>query len=192
MKPTGIILLLIGLLPWSVAMKSPNQEEKVRQDRAVIRQIIYDSIGWALTKDRDRLESIMCHDADLFIFHPGWAETIVGWEAFVKLFDVWMDPRFRATRFRVTDTRINISSSGDVAWFSAILDDHGEWDGKSLSWKDTRWTGVLERSGGEWRIVQMHFSFAADKVLEQAEGGQGEDRGPEGGENRVDFEGQSR
>ena len=35
-------------------------------------------------------------------------------------------------------------------------------------WKDTRWTGVLERRNGEWLIVQMHFSFAADKVLEEA------------------------
>ena len=29
---------------------------------------------------------------------------------------------------------------------------------------DTRWTGVLERRDGRWLIIQMHFSFAADKV----------------------------
>jgi hypothetical protein len=34
----------------------------------------------------------------------------------------------------------------------------------SIGWKDTRWTGVLEKRNGKWLIVQMHFSFASDKV----------------------------
>jgi hypothetical protein len=43
---------------------------------------------------------------------------------------------------------------------SCILDDLAEWDGRPIGWKDTRWTGVLERREGSWRIFQMHFSFA--------------------------------
>jgi ketosteroid isomerase-like protein len=75
-----------------------------------------------------------------------------------------MDPRFKATRFDVRDLRITRSRSGDVAWFSAILDDCGEWDGKPSCWLDTRWTGVLEKREGGWRIAQMHFSFATDRA----------------------------
>jgi ketosteroid isomerase-like protein len=56
--------------------------------------------------------------------------------------------------------RINISNSGDVAWYSAILDDFGEWNGKPTAWRNTRWTGVLEKRDERWVIVQMHFSFA--------------------------------
>jgi hypothetical protein len=51
-----------------------------------------------------------------------------------------------------------------VAWWACILDDLGEWDGRPIGWKDTRWTGVLEKRDGRWLIVQMHFSFAADLV----------------------------
>lgn len=43
-----------------------------------------------------------------------------------------------------------------------------EWDGKPLCLNDTRWTGVLEKRDGEWVIVQMYYSFASDKVLEEA------------------------
>ena len=75
---------------------------------------------------------------------------------FVKLFDFWMDPRFKATSFDIRDLRITQARSGGVAWFSAILDDCGEWDGKPSCWLDTRWTGVLEKRDGGWRIVQMH------------------------------------
>ena len=137
------------------------------KDKAVIEQMVRDSIGWALTKDRALAERVIAHDPDLFMFNPD-SKSTTGWEAFVKNFDFWMDPRFKARSFDVRDLRLTFSRSGDVAWWSAILDDLGEWDGKPVGWKDTRWTGVLERRGGAWVIVQMHFSFASDKGRTEA------------------------
>jgi len=55
-----------------------------------------------------------------------------------------------------------------VAWFSAILDDCGEFKGRAGCWKDTRYTGVLEKREGKWVFCQMHFSFAVDKVRAEA------------------------
>jgi ketosteroid isomerase-like protein len=131
-------------------------------DGAAIEKAIHASIGWALTKDRALLESVLSHDAGLFIFHPDSKSTVVGWEPMERLFAVWMDPRFKATRYEIRDLRINLSRAGDASWFSAILDDCGEWNGKPSCWRDTRWTGVLEKRDGRWIIVQMHFSFASD------------------------------
>ena len=128
-------------------------------DKAEIARAIDISIGWAMTKDRPLLESVIAHDPGLFIFHPGADDTVVGWDAFVPNFDFWMNPAFKATGYEVRDLRVNLSRSGDVAWWSAILDDCGEWQGKPGCWKDTRWTGVLEKRDGRWQIVQMHFSF---------------------------------
>jgi ketosteroid isomerase-like protein len=155
---TIVAILLAGCAAGPQARRDPAAE------RTVVEQTIRDSIGWALTKDRPLLERIIAHDADLFMFNPDSKSTVKGWDAFVKNFDVWMDPRFKATRFDVRDLRISFARSGDVAWFSAILDDLGEWDGKPVGWKDTRWTGVLERRDGRWVIVQMHFSFASDRT----------------------------
>jgi ketosteroid isomerase-like protein len=136
-------------------------------EKPVIEKTIRDSIGWALTKDRPLLESVLAHDDRLFMFNPD-SESTAGWEQFVKGFDFWMDPRFKATKLDIRDMRIDFSRSGDVAWWSCILDDLGEWDGKPIGWKDTRWTGVLEKRAGKWIILQMHFSFASDKVIAAA------------------------
>lgn len=153
-------------------------------DAAEVEQIIRDSIGWALTKDRARLESILSRDERLFMFNPTWDATVIGWDSFVPAFDFWMDPRFRATRFDVRDLRLTFSARGDVAWFSAILDDEGEWDGRPVEWRDTRWTGVLERGDDGWVIVQMHFSFARDKVIEEERDRLRRDECSEGGGSR--------
>jgi len=150
-------LVLVTLVAGSLVAGAT--EPTTGGDTAAIEKAIHGSIGWALTKDRALLESVLSHDPSFFIFHPDSKTTVIGWEPMAKLFAFWMDPRFKATRYEIRDLRINLSRSGDVSWFSAVLDDCGEWDGKPSCWKDTRWTGVLEKRGGAWVIVQMHFSF---------------------------------
>jgi hypothetical protein len=133
-------------------------------DLAEIRDVINDSIGWALNKDKERLFEIMAHDEDFFIFHPDSRSTISGFEAFKNLAErSWMNDAFKATDFSVKNLKITFSESGAVAWYSAYLDDHAEWNGKLVGWDNARWTGVVEKRDGKWMIAQMHFSFAKDE-----------------------------
>ena len=144
------------------------QEARVAAaDRTAVEEAIRGSICWALTKDRTLVERVIAHDADLFIVNPD-SKATVGWDGLAKNFEFWMDPRFKATGCDVRELRVTFARSGSVAWWSAVLDDLAEWDGKPTGWKDTRWTGVLEQRSGAWVIVQMHFSFAADKVRAEA------------------------
>ncbi len=153
--------LLMSDAAWPAA--APDREA----EKTVIAKIIRDSICWALTKDRPLQESTMAHDEDLLIYWTNSDSVVTGWSQYVKLFDHWMDPRFKATVTEIRELRINLSRSGDVAWFSAMLDDLGEWDGKATGARDIRWTGVLEKRNGKWVIVQEHGSRAADKVIEE-------------------------
>ena len=79
-----------------------------------------------------------------------------------------MDPRWKATLTEIRDLRVDLSQSGNVAWYSAMLDDLSEWNGKPTGARDIRWTGVLEKRHGKWVVVPMHGSVATDKVSEQA------------------------
>jgi ketosteroid isomerase-like protein len=161
MKHFQIVVMAMCLVLFSMSIAAAGISPA--DEKPVIEKTIRDNIGWALTKDRPLLESTMAQDERLFIFNPD-SESTAGWEQFVKGFDFWMDPRFKATKLDIRDLRIDMSPSGVTAWWSCILDDLGEWDGRPIGWKDTRWTGVLEKRAGKWLIVQMHFSFAADKI----------------------------
>ena len=133
-------------------------------DRDLVEQIIRDLTGWALAKDIDRLFAITAHDPDFFIFHPDSKSTITGFDSFRALAErSWMTDRFKATGFAIRDLRLQFSESGTVAWYSCILDDRGEWDGKPGGWDNCRWTGVIEKRAGRWVTVQMHFSLATDR-----------------------------
>jgi ketosteroid isomerase-like protein len=142
---------------------------KARQsgERTVIAEVIRNNIMWALTKDVEVQKDTMAHDEELFYFWTGSTHVVSGWKEHKKCFEMWMDPRFKTVRTEVRDLVIHLSHSGDVAWYSATLDDVVSWDGKvSTFGEGPRWTGVLEKRDGRWVIVQMHASLAADKVGE--------------------------
>jgi ketosteroid isomerase-like protein len=161
----GVLLLLLPLLVIGGAAGPASTSDR-EAEKAVVAKVVHDSICWALTKDRALQESTMAHDEDLFVLWTDSKSRVSGWKEYVKLFDTWMDPRFKATVTDIRDLRIHISRSGDVAWYSAMLDDLGEWDGKATGSRDIRWTGVLEKRRGKWVVVQMHGSVAKDKVVD--------------------------
>ena len=140
-----------------VSDSAPARHPQWVQVEAVIRA----SIAWAENKDLALLYDSLVPDERLFIFHPDEESTVVGFPAFQEMAErVFMNPAFRATGYCMRELRIDFSPSADVAWFSARLDDHGEWQGRPSGWENARWTGVLLRQSGQWKIAQMHFSLS--------------------------------
>jgi ketosteroid isomerase-like protein len=144
---------------------------QIEIEKAAVQKAIEDCIKWPFPeKDKDRLMGSCARDSSFFIFHPDSRSTIVGWEAFRKMIDeFFMDEDLRPANTDIKDLRINLSRSGDVAWFSCLLDDMGEYKGKRWEWLDCRWTGVLEKRGGSWLITQMHFSLPTDRQADSSE-----------------------
>jgi ketosteroid isomerase-like protein len=134
-------------------------------EKAVIERAIRDCIEWPFPEKKiDRLIGCCVHDASFFIFHPDSKSTVVGWDAFRKTIDdLFMDEAMKPSRTEIKDLRINLSESGNVAWYSCLLDDIGEYKDRKWEWLDCRWTGVLEKRNGKWLIVQMHFSLPTDR-----------------------------
>jgi ketosteroid isomerase-like protein len=158
----GFVNLSLSLSNENGSSNSPTSGAAA--EKAKVAQAIHDSIEWPYPeKNPERLYSTIAKDASFFIFHPDSKSTIVGFDAFQNLVEsLFMKPGFKPTGSDIRDLRVNLSRSGEVAWFSAILDDFGEDNGKPYAWRNTRWTGVLEKREGRWLIVQMHFSFASD------------------------------
>jgi hypothetical protein len=132
-------------------------------ERGKVEKTIHATIGWALTKDFNRLNSAVAQDDEFFIYHPDSKSTIRGFKAF-KLFteSVWKGEAFKAIDYSIKDLRINFAALENVAWYSCLLDDHATWNGEPIGWDNCRWTGVLEKRDGKWVVVQMHFSFPND------------------------------
>jgi ketosteroid isomerase-like protein len=136
-------------------------EEVSDAEMETIAKTIDSCIGWFKDKDFDLLFSVVAHDSNYLSVHPT-NRVIRGFAHFEKNAEIFRNPVFKYVRHELKDLTINVSQSGDVAWFYCILDDMNEWDGQPANWENARWTGVLEKRNDKWVIVQQHFSFASD------------------------------
>jgi len=156
-----ILLLLIGA--YSCQLKKYDPITRIKDEKNAIEKTIRNSIEWAQRKDTALLYSIFANDPDYIEVDPG-NRVVRGIKDFRKAEKFWLDPRFKAVKCDIWDLKISLSHEGTTAWFFCMLNDINEWDGQPANWENTRWTGVLEKRGGKWVIVQMHFSFANDKI----------------------------
>ena len=139
----------------------PQKEKKAintDSEKAIVEQTIKNSIAWAKTKDTSLLYSIIANDENYLEVHPE-DRVVKGIKEFKKAEKFWLDPRFKHVKFETWNMHINISNDGTIAWYYCMLNDINDWEGQAVNWENTRWTGVLEKRDGKWRIVQMHFSY---------------------------------
>ena len=59
----------------------------------------------------------------------------------------------------IHDLTVNFSASGNTAWYFHLLDAEIKSKGNITSWENARFTGVLEKIGGEWKMMQTHVSI---------------------------------
>jgi ketosteroid isomerase-like protein len=153
-----VLVMALPIAGWS----APDAET---EKRAVAR-VIDDSIGWFRNKDFALLYSTMSNGPDLFLYQLDTGSTIRGFEEFEKYSEIWRSPDVKYAGHRFEDLRITLSRGGDVAWFSAGLEDCAAVKDRPARCFTTRYTGVLEKRGGRWRIVQAHFSLPAERIAE--------------------------
>jgi len=171
-KAAFLIAGIFALFILGGSVMADNQD--LEKTKVEITEVIRASIEWPFPeKGTVRLFSALAKDSSFFIFHPDSKSTIVGFEPFRQMTEsFFMQPEMKPLGTEIKDLRVNLSASGDCAWWSCLLDDWGEYRGKAYAWKNARWTGVLEKREGTWVIVQMHFSIASDAGSEEEAAGE--------------------
>jgi len=128
-------------------------------DEIEIKKTINSCFGWAKDKDLELFYSLIAHDTNYISVSPG-KRVVKCFEDVKEKVPFWMNPDFKYVKHDLRDLRITFAKCREVAWFYCILDDINTFKGEPAEWRDTRWTGVVEKRDRKWVIVQQHFSFA--------------------------------
>ena len=147
-----IVILLTVVLFFGCGPQANLKTEKT----AVKKNI--DQIPRAIeTEDIDRFSNLMAHDPNMVNFGTDAAERWVGWDA-MKASIEQQFAAFEDTKVSTRDQVITVHDSGQVAWFSEVMDWSTKTGGQQVDLKGLRLTGVLEKRDGNWKFVQLHFS----------------------------------
>lgn len=164
-----LIVAVVSILIAGPAFAGERFDRK--KEEAEVTKVIHQSIKWCFPdKSRQRLYGSVVNDSTFFMFQPDSRSTIDGFDSFREFSErVFMTDACQPKGSEIRELRIIFSRSGEVAWFSCLLDDWGEYDGEPWMWKDIRWTGVLEKIDGRWLLMQQHLSNAEDAVRAKVE-----------------------
>lgn len=151
-----VSVILVALLDCTPAAELISRDEEIAEVRGAFESVI----GWFEDKDFDLLFSVVAQDSSYLSVHPT-DRVIRGFDEFQRSAEVFRNPEFTYVRHDLRDVSINLSKSGDVAWFFCVLDDINDYGGQPANWENARWTGILEKRDGRWVVAQQHFSFAS-------------------------------
>jgi hypothetical protein len=163
MKKQFITIFIVVLFSFDFTGRVACQEI-TSPDYEAVKEVIEQSIGWAIKKDLETMFRLWADN--MFHFWLFSTSLVVGLDNFKTYAEQWKDPDFRGTRFEFKDLRIVFSRSGDVAWYSCFLDDCSSYKGKESCLENVFQTGVLEKRDGRWVHVLMHGSYPVDKLPE--------------------------
>jgi ketosteroid isomerase-like protein len=113
------------------------------------------------TQDIELIQKIWAPDDDIIIFGTKGDEKLIGWEAIRDATQEQFNS-FENTLISVRDQVVKINKFGDIAWFSEVINYNFILDGKARSYEGIRYTGVLEKRGTDWFIIQSHMSIPAE------------------------------
>ena len=107
--------------------------------------------------DHKMFAETMAQDSDMVTFGTDASERWDGWDDLQRSVKKQFDA-FDILNVKRMDKKLNLSNSGEVAWFSEIVDWEFLVEGKKQIIKGVRYTGVMEKRENEWKIVQFHSS----------------------------------
>ncbi len=150
----SVLILLIVL-----AIACDNKKQKVDKVKevAAIKLVLEKYALSNENQDIGMIEDIWCPSESIVSFGTEGGDKHIGFKEIKKAVQNQFD-NFSDTYISYRDQIIEINESGNTAWFSEIINYNFILDGEANSFEGLRYTGVLVKRDGKWKLVQTHMS----------------------------------
>lgn len=114
------------------------------------------------TQDLELMDSLLPREPSMVHIGTDAGEI---WRGYDRLYrdTVEQFKRLESYKAGLRDLTVNFSASGKTAWYFHLLDARIVSGGEVTEWEGARFTGVLEKRGGSWKMMQTHVSVPGDR-----------------------------
>ena len=109
------------------------------------------------TQNFDLMKSLLPEDATMVHIGTDKDEIWKGWNTLMEATEEQFQ-RLEYYKASIHDLNVNFSQSNTTAWYFHLLDAEIKSNGKLTRLEKARFTGVLEKIDGSWKIMQTHVS----------------------------------
>jgi len=163
-------LLLLPFILLGLAACQPQGEKcpevDIEKEMSDIRSVLEQYELARESEDFATVEQIWASDDDIILFGTEGDEQMVGIAEIGKAMSRQFD-ELENTLINISEQKIKLSKDGLIAWFSEVLDYNFIYEGENMSFEGIRFTGVMEKRDGKWKLVQGHLSVPYEAELEE-------------------------
>lgn len=149
---------LCGLILFSTMLMAQVEARQKSDDKEKILEVLEKYIVANETQNIKLMEEIWAVNEDIEAFGTAAGERLRGWDAIRKVF-IHQFNTFTDTYISARDQIVHVDDSGNVAWFSQIINYNYLLEGVQKKNEGIRYTGVLKKIDGKWKLVQIHLSL---------------------------------
>ena len=153
-----ILLLLIVVSVFSCNFNVGNSKDSI--DLAAVESEVKDVIATTLnffqTGNIEDAKAVFSNDAVLI--GTDEAEYLTGWEE-IEPSIIAQLAVIKDAKFDTRDLNVTISSSGDMAAYTSVIDFSFTAGGEAASIENVRYSGVIKKIDGVWKTTQVHWSI---------------------------------
>jgi hypothetical protein len=139
-------------------MKGKSNGSKSSDERSKV-MLVLDKYRLANeTENLNLAKEIWANSDEIVVIGTSSDEKLIGWNAIETTLKRQFD-KLDNILISVRDQYVKVNDSHTAAWFSEILNYNYIQDGVAQGFEGLRFTGVMEKINGEWKIVQSHISI---------------------------------
>lgn len=159
MKGISYLIVLVSILLLS-SCSNCNEEINLMDETEAIENVLEKYIIANEKQDFELIEEIWAPNPDIILYGTDSDERLMGWTN-IKAAVKEQFGHITDTYISASDQFIKLNCTGNTAWFAETLNYNFVYKEEAKSYSGLRFTGVLEKTNGEWKIVQAHLSVPA-------------------------------
>jgi len=110
------------------------------------------------TQNLELMKELLPHESEMIHIGTDKDEIWKGWDILMEATREQFE-NLEYYKANIHDLTINISKSGNTAWYFHLLDAEIKSGRNITNWSKARFSGVLEKRGDQWKLMQTHVSI---------------------------------
>jgi len=160
MKKLALVPIIIGMVLAIGCNPEPKALVDKQKEQQAIKLVLEKYALANENQDMNLIEDIWCPSEQIVSFGTEGHEKLIGFAEIKKAVQRQFDT-FTSTFISYRDQIIQLNDDGNTAWFSEIINYNYILDGRARQYEGIRYTGVLVKKDGKWKLVQTHISIPA-------------------------------
>ncbi len=161
MKNTILLsLVILAMVVAGGCNKKTRSNTDIAKEKEAIKLVLEKYALANENQDMALIEDIWYPSEHIVSFGTESDEKLVGWDEIKRAVEKQFQ-NFSNTYISYHDQIIEVNDEGNTAWFSEIMNYNFILNGEAHSYEGLRYTGVLVKKDGKWKLVQTHISIPA-------------------------------